>query len=64
MIIKVDHIFLGIQRILRTARKRQGVAEGLLGQRGTALVAVTGFSTAALFRNEISEIIEEFIFQG
>ena len=55
---------LGIQRVLGIASgiRRQGFLGGLLGPgglSGIAPIAVAGFATAGLFRNEIAHIIEE-----
>ena len=55
---------LGIQRILGFASdiRRQGFLGGLLGPgglSGIAPIAVAGFATAGLFRNEIASIVEE-----
>ena len=55
---------LGIQRVLGIASdiRRQGFFAGVLGPgglSGIAPIAVAGFATAGLFRNEIAHIIEE-----
>ena len=55
---------LGIQRVLGIASdiRRQGFFGGVLGPgglSGIAPIAVAGFATAGLFRNEIAHIIEE-----
>ena len=57
-------LILGIQRILGIASniRRQGILGGLLGPgglSGMAPIAVAGFATAGLFRNEIADIVEE-----
>ena len=55
---------LGIQRLLGIASdiRRQSFLGGVLGPgglSGIAPIAVAGFATAGLFRNEIAHIIEE-----
>ena len=57
-------LILGVQQILGIASdiRRQGFLGGLLGPgglSGIAPIAVAGFATAGLFRNEIAEIIED-----
>ena len=55
---------LGIQRVLGIASdiRRQSFLGGVLGPgglSGIAPIAVAGFATAGLFRNEIADIIED-----